>query len=192
MKITTVNKICEHMKEIMKELDIPITPSNEQTPYRVAKMWENELFKNRNNRNIEALKSKMTVFPNEYGNNMVIVKDIHFHSICEHHWLPFSGKVTVGYVPKGVVIGLSKIPRVVKFFSQKPQLQEQLTKEIGDFLWEVLDSPYALFVEIEAEHQCVMCRGAESPCSTNTFYSNSYIISSSKIEEYRKEFNNRK
>ena len=164
-----VEAIKEHIEEIMRILEIPITESNKNTPLRIAKMYCNELFVNRNNANIEELKSRMKTFPNEYSSDMVIVRDIDFDSICEHHWLPFSGKVTVGYVPNDKVIGLSKIPRVVKYFSKKPQLQEQLTTEIGEFLFDLLE-PHALFVEVEATHQCVKCRGAESNCSTRTYY----------------------
>ena len=164
-----VEEIKEHVKSIMEILEIPITESNKNTPLRIAKMYCNELFVNRNNANIEELKARMKTFPNEYSSDMVIVRDIDFDSICEHHWLPFSGKVTVGYVPNDKVIGLSKIPRVVKYFSKKPQLQEQLTTEIGEFLFDLLE-PHALFVEVEATHQCVKCRGAESNCSTRTYY----------------------
>lgn len=164
-----VEEIKEHVKAIMKILEIPITESNKDTPLRVAKMWCNELFENRNNRNIEELNNHMKTFPNNYGSDMVIVRDIEFNSMCEHHWLPFSGKVTVGYVPNKTVIGLSKIPRVVKYFSRKPQLQEQLTTEIGEYLYNLLE-PNAIFVEVEATHQCVKCRGAESDCSTHTNY----------------------
>ena len=164
-----VEQIREHVEEIMKILEIPFTASNRGTPNRVAKMWCNELFKNRNNNNIEELSHSMKTFPNKYSCEEVIVKNIEFNSVCEHHWLPFSGKVTVGYVPNEEVIGLSKIPRVVKFFSQKPQLQEQLTTEIGEYLYRII-KPHAIFVEIEATHQCVKCRGAESNCSTKTEY----------------------
>ena len=164
-----VEEIKEKVAEIMEILEIPITESNKNTPLRLAKMWCNELFVNRNNNNIEDLKNSMKVFPNEYSSEMVIVKDIDFDSICEHHWLPFSGKVTVGYVPSDNIIGLSKIPRVVRYFSKKPQLQEQLTTEIGEFLYNLLE-PKALFVEVEATHQCVKCRGAESNCATRTYF----------------------
>lgn len=166
---STVEQIKEHIEEIMKLLEIPVTESNKDTPARVAKMWSNELFANRNNANLEALNASMKTFPNEYQSEMVIMKDIEFNSICEHHWLPFSGKVTVGYVPNDVVVGLSKIPRVVKYFSRKPQLQEQLTTEIGEYLADLLQ-PHALFVEVEATHQCVKCRGAESDCLTKTYF----------------------
>lgn len=164
-----VEAIKEHIEAIMKILEIPITESNKNTPLRIAKMWCNELFLNRNNSNMGELKERMKLFPNDYSSDMVIMNDMPFNSMCEHHWLPFSGTVTVGYVPSDTVIGLSKIPRVVKYFSKKPQLQEQLTSEIGDFLFEIL-SPHALFVEVESKHQCVICRGAESDCSTKTYY----------------------
>lgn len=164
-----VEDIKEHIEAIMEILEIPITESNKNTPLRVAKMWCNELFLNRNNANMEELKERMKLFPNNYSSDMVIMNDIPFNSMCEHHWLPFSGTVTVGYVPNETVIGLSKIPRVVRYFSKKPQLQEQFTTEIGEFLFNLLE-PHALFVEVEAKHQCVMCRGAESDCSTKTYF----------------------
>lgn len=164
-----VEAIKEHIKAIMEILEIPITESNKNTPLRIAKMWCNELFANRNNSYLQEFKETMTTFSNNYGSDMVIVKDIPFSSTCEHHWLPFSGTVTVGYVPNGEVVGLSKIPRVVKYFSKKPQLQEQLTTEIGEFLDGLLE-PHALYVEVTATHQCVKCRGAESDCSTRTYF----------------------
>ncbi len=165
---TKVKDIAELVQTIMKILELPITESNEDTPKRIAKMWCNELFKNRNLSNFKELEESMTLFPNKYEDNeLVIMKDITFNSMCEHHWLPFSGTVTVGYVPNRTVIGLSKIPRVVKYFSKMPQLQEQFTQDIGNYLCKILQ-PHALFVEVEAKHQCVSCRGAESDCSTHT------------------------
>lgn len=179
-----VEEIKERVEEIMKILELPITESNKNTPLRLAKMWCNELFANRNDNNIEDLKNSMKVFPNEYDSEMVIVKDIDFNSICEHHWLPFSGKVTVGYVPSDNIIGLSKIPRVVRYFSKKPQLQEQLTTEIGEFLYNLLE-PKAIFVEVEATHQCVKCRGAESNCATRTYFKRTNKGFESSYEEFK-------
>lgn len=163
-------KIEEHIKAVMDLLELDITPSNEGTPHRVAKMWAKEVFANRNNRNIEELNAKMKTFPDEYNNDLVIVRDIPFSSTCEHHWLPFSGKVTVAYVPNGKVIGLSKIPRVVKYFSKQPTLQEKLGRDIGNYLFEILE-PCVIYVFITSTHSCVKCRGAESDCSTSTQYS---------------------
>ena len=180
-----VEAIKEHVEEIMKILGLPITESNKGTPLRVAKMWCNELFENRNDNHLEELNSRMKLFPNNCSSGMVIVRNIDFNSTCEHHWLPFSGKVTVGYVPDEKIIGLSKIPRVVRYFSRRPQLQEQLTTQIGDYLCAVL-KPLALYVVIESTHQCVKCRGAESDCSTITSYKGgSYSL------DYYEEFKDR-
>lgn len=183
--MTSDEKIIEvekHLSQIMKILEIPVDESTIGTPHRIAKMWVNEFFANVNDTNIQKLTESMTLFPNNYKSEMVVMKGINFNSVCEHHFLPFSGKITVGYIPDKVIIGLSKIPRVVKYFSKKPQLQEKLVTEIGNYLVDAL-KPHALFIEAEAVHQCVKCRGAESDCSTvNTFsyttpnYRNSYAI----------------
>ena len=164
-----VEEIKKNIAKIMEVLEIPITESNENTPLRIAKMLCNEVFVNRNDRNLGELNDKMKVFPNEYETGLIVMKDIDFSSMCEHHWMPFFGKVSVGYVPNDTIVGLSKIPRVVKYYSKRPQLQEQLTSEIGDYLFNLL-SPKAVFVEIVAEHTCVKCRGAESDCMTETSY----------------------
>lgn len=164
-----VELIKEHMEEIMRLLEIPVTDSTRNTPLRLAKMWANELFENVNGANADRLKATMKVFPNEYESEMVIVRDIPFNSTCEHHWLPFSGIVTVGYVPDKLIVGLSKIPRIVRYFSRMPQLQEKLTTDIGKYLVEVV-KPKAVFVEVTSTHQCVKCRGAESDCATSTYF----------------------
>lgn len=186
-----VEAIKEHIEAVMKLLEIPVTESNRNTPLRVAKMWCNELFENRNNAHLEELNARMKVFPNVYDSEMVITKDIPFNSTCEHHWLPFSGTVSVGYVPTKSVIGLSKIPRVVRYFSRKPQLQEQLTSEIGEYLFALLE-PKALFVEVCAKHQCVMCRGAESDCDTVTYAKfSSPDVPDEEYQQYWNEFKTR-
>ena len=180
-----VEQIEAHLDLIMDLLEIKRTTSNEGTPKRVAKMWVNELFANRNNNNIEELDAKMKVFDNEYGNDVIVMKDIEFNSMCEHHWLPFSGKVTVAYIPNQKVIGLSKIPRVVKYFSKQPTLQEKLGKDIGEYLFKIIQ-PLGIVVYITSTHSCVKCRGAESDCSTITKYS--FWDSDLNLEQY-KSFN---
>lgn len=91
---------------------------------------------------------------------MVIVKDIEFFSLCEHHLLPFFGKIHVAYIPKDKVIGLSKIPRIVDMFARRLQLQERLTQEVAQTLYNVLD-PLGVGVICEARHFCMMMRGVE-------------------------------
>ena len=181
-----VEQIEAHLDSIMDLLEIKRTPSNEGTPRRIAKMYANELFANRNNRNIEELDAKMKVFDNDYGNDVIVIRDIDFNSICEHHWLPFSGKVTVAYVPDKKVIGLSKIPRVVKYFSKQPTLQEKLGKDVGDYLFKTIQ-PLMLIVVIKSTHSCVKCRGAESDCETDTQYS---VYDTSLDKEQLRELNN--
>lgn len=164
-----VEEIKKHVEAIMNVLGIEKTESNENTPLRVAKMYCNEVFQNRNNSNIEELNSRMKVFPNEGTTHPIDVHGVEFSSMCEHHWMPFMGKVSVTYVPNDSIIGLSKIPRVVKYFSKKPQLQERLTNEIGQYLVSIL-SPSYLKVEVTAVHTCVLCRGAESKAKTSTYF----------------------
>ena len=91
---------------------------------------------------------------------MVIVRDIEFYSMCEHHLLPFMGRVHVAYIPSGKVIGLSKIPRIVDMFSRRLQVQERMTRQIADFIRDVLD-PQGVAVVVEALHLCTMMRGVK-------------------------------
>jgi len=101
------------------------------------------------------------VFDQDYD-EMVVVKDIAFYSLCEHHMLPFFGQVHVGYLPKGKVVGLSKIPRLVEVFSHRLQIQEQLTREIAEAL-NVTLAPKGVGVVVEARHLCMEMRGVEAP-----------------------------
>ena len=96
------------------------------------------------------------------GSELVIEKDITFYSICEHHLLPFFGKVHVAYIPNEKVVGLSKIPRTVEVFARRPQIQEQMTVQIADAI-ELHLSPKGLIVMIEAEHTCMTMRGVKKP-----------------------------
>lgn len=162
-----VKEIAGHISAISSLLGFPVTESNKDTPLRVAKMYCNELFRNRDNRHLNELNAKMKVFPAENHNPVSV--EVPVNSSCEHHWLPFMGNVVVTYVPKDKIIGLSKIPRVVDYFSKKPQLQERLTTEIGEYLVSVIDPEY-LSVRMVATHTCVSIRGAKSPCKTTTVY----------------------
>jgi len=101
------------------------------------------------------------VFDQDYD-EMVVVKDIPFYSLCEHHMLPFFGQVHVGYLPKGRVVGLSKIPRLVEVFSHRLQIQEQMTRQIAEALNTTL-APRGVGVVVEARHLCMEMRGVETP-----------------------------
>jgi GTP cyclohydrolase I len=96
---------------------------------------------------------------------MVVVRDIEFFSLCEHHLLPFIGKAHVGYLPKGQVVGLSKIPRIVDMYAQRLQIQERLTMQVADFLMERLE-PKGVACVIEATHLCTMMRGVKKQEAT--------------------------
>ena len=115
---------------------------------------------------------------------MVIVKDIEVFSLCEHHMLPFFGKVHVAYIPKGKVIGLSKIPRLVEVFARRLQVQERMTRQIADAISEAID-PQGVGVVIEARHLCMMMRGIEKQHSSTV---TSAMVGCFRQKETRAEF----
>lgn len=131
-----------------------------ETPDRVARMYA-EMFQGLHQDPAAPLSKSFTQDYDE----MVVIRDITFASFCEHHLLPFTGKVHVAYVPKGRVVGLSKIPRVVDILSRRPQLQERLTQDLATLLMDRLDAR-GVAVVIEAGHSCMTMRGVRKPGST--------------------------
>ena len=125
-----------------------------KTPLRVSKSWG--FLTEGYNSNIDKIINN-AIFKEEYD-EMVLVKNIEYFSLCEHHLLPFFGHAHVAYIPDGKIIGLSKIPRIVDLFSRRLQVQERLTQEIADSLYDVL-SPKGVAVVIDANHQCMSTRG---------------------------------
>ncbi len=131
------------------------------TPRRVEKSMA-FLTKGYNENPVQILRGAL--FDVDYD-EMVIVKDVEIFSLCEHHMLPFFGKVHVAYIPRGKVIGLSKIPRLVEVFSRRLQVQERLTRQVADAIQEAID-PQGVGVVIEARHLCMMMRGIEKQHSS--------------------------
>jgi GTP cyclohydrolase I len=135
----------------------------EQTPRRVAKALQ---FLTSGYRQDVRSVLNGAIF-NERYSEMVIVKDIDFYSMCEHHMLPFFGRAHVAYIPNGKIVGLSKIPRIVEVFSRRLQVQERMTQQIADTLYNAV-KPDGVGVVIEARHMCMMMRGVEKQNSAAT------------------------
>lgn len=158
------NDIIEATKVLIKSIGEDLQREGlKRTPERVARASE-EIF------------SGYTTDPDALINNalfnvdydqMVVVKDINFYSMCEHHILPFFGKAHVAYLPKGKVIGLSKIPRIVDMFARRLQVQERMTQQIATFIQETIQ-PLGVAVVIEASHLCMMMRGVRKEDATMT------------------------
>ena len=160
----TVEKLKEHYREIIKLLgEDPDREGLIKTPERVAKAM---LYLNRGYEQnpLEIIRSAM--FKEEYQ-QMVLVKDIELYSMCEHHILPFYGKVHIAYIPNGTITGLSKIARIVESFARRLQVQERLTVQIRDCIQEALN-PLGVAVVIEASHMCMQMRGIEKQGSATT------------------------
>jgi GTP cyclohydrolase I len=131
-----------------------------ETPERVGRMFS-EIFGGLN----ETPEAHLSVQFPAPNSEIVIEKDITFYSICEHHLLPFFGKVNIAYIPNGRIAGLSKLPRTVEVFARRPQIQEQMTVQIADAIEKYL-SPKGVMVMIEAEHTCMTMRGVKKPGTT--------------------------
>jgi len=154
----------KYVKTLLSEIgEDPDRQGLRETPGRVARAYE--FLTQGYRQDINAVLND-AIFDEKYD-EMVIVKDIDFYSMCEHHLLPFYGKVHVAYIPDGKIVGLSKIPRIVDVFSQRLQVQERMTQEIADTLDSFL-SPRGVAVVVEAYHMCMMMRGVQKQNSITT------------------------
>jgi GTP cyclohydrolase I len=160
LKIELIEK---HFKEIMLILGLDLNDDSlSGTPHRVAKMYVTEMFKGLDPKNMPVAK----LFENRYQyKNMLVEKNISFHSVCEHHFVPIIGKAHVAYIPNGKVVGLSKLNRIVRYFAQRPQVQERMTVQIANMLKEALNTNDVAVI-IEADHMCVAMRGVQDVTSS--------------------------
>ncbi|WP_255307396.1 GTP cyclohydrolase I FolE [Allomuricauda sp. CP2A] len=172
-----IAEIAHHFGRIMEVLGLDLNdPSLRDTPTRVAKMYINEVFAGLDGTQFP----EVSFFDNDYKfDEMVVVNDISLYSYCEHHFVPFFGKVNVGYFPNKKVIGLSKINRIVDFISRKPQVQEKLTREIAETLSAMLGTDHVA-VYVEANHLCVASRGIKDH--------NSHTKTGSFLGKFKNEF----
>jgi GTP cyclohydrolase I len=154
------DRIVAAVREILVAIgEDPNREGLRETPHRVAKMYQ-ELFGGLH----EDPTTYTKKFFSENYNEIVLVRDISFNSMCEHHLMPFMGKIHIGYIPDGRVIGLSKLARVIEVFSHRPQIQERMTEEIAELLFRELKAK-AVAVVVEAEHTCMTLRGVKKPGS---------------------------
>jgi GTP cyclohydrolase I len=180
-----VELIEKHFREIMHIMGLDLTDDSlKGTPHRVAKMYVKEVFSGLNPKN----KPLAKLFENKYKyNQMLVEKDITFHSHCEHHFVPIYGKAHVAYISNGDVIGLSKINRIVQYYSQRPQVQERLTMQIGNELKEALGTDNVAVV-MDAYHMCVSSRGVKDTSSSTvtSFFSGKFEAEEQSRNEFLK------
>ena len=178
-----LDELAEHYKDVLRLLGEDTEREGlQKTPMRVAKAMQ---ILTRGYRQDAHKVLTDALFKEEY-NQMVIVKDIDFFSMCEHHMLPFYGKVHVAYIPNGYITGLSKIARVVDIFSHRLQVQERLTQQIKDCIQETLH-PMGVMVVVEAKHMCMQMRGVEKQ---NAITTTSDFSGAFKQAKTREEFMN--
>ena len=158
------DKIADLTDKLLKEIgEDPKREGLIKTPLRVARAWK--FFSNGYIQNIDDIINN-AIF-DEDSKDMVVVRDVEFFSLCEHHLLPFFGKAHVAYIPDGKVIGLSKIPRIIDMFSRRLQVQERMTRQISETVKDVLE-PVGVAVIMEGQHMCMQMRGVEKQSSLAT------------------------
>lgn len=152
-----INNMITKFEEILNIMDLDLSDQQiKDTPERIAKSWINDYFCGCYNE-----EPKITVFDNENKiDSMVFVGPIDIKSTCSHHFAPFSGRCFVSYVPNDDIIGISKFSRIIKFFMRRPQIQEELTQQIADYIQEKL-KPKGVAVYMSASHSCMRARGVE-------------------------------
>jgi GTP cyclohydrolase I len=169
----------EHYREILKAVgEDPDREGLLRTPHRAAEAFK--FMTSGYEMNVQDLLNK-AVFHEDYE-DLILLKNIEFYSLCEHHLLPFFGAAHVAYLPAGKIIGISKIARLVNMFSRRLQVQERLTQEIGQALEEVIQAR-GVAVVIEARHMCMMIRGVQKQ--------NSKMVTSHVSGEFREDFKSR-
>ena len=174
-----LDELAVHYKEVLKLLgEDPEREGLVKTPMRVAKAMQVLT----RGYTMDAHKVLTDALFEEKYNQMVIVKDIDFFSMCEHHMLPFYGKAHVAYIPNGYITGLSKIARVVDIFSHRLQVQERLTQQIKDCIQDTL-KPMGVMVVVEAKHMCMQMRGVEKQNSITTTSAFSGAFEQAKTRE---------
>lgn len=152
--------IAERFREIMQILGLDLSDDSlAKTPERVAKMYVNEIFSGLDPSNFPSISFIEDEYKQQGQSNLVFIK-ANFCSFCEHHFVPMPGTAYVAYLPHRKLIGLSKIPRLVRFFSKRPQVQERLTAQIADSLSLLVETD-SVAVSIQAEHYCIRARGIE-------------------------------
>ena len=159
-----IKVIAKHFTAIMEELGLDLTDDSLiDTPNRVAKMYVREIFTGLNYDNFP----KCTRIENKMGqnNSFVLERNVNVQSNCEHHFVVIDGKATVAYIPKKTILGLSKLNRIVQFFSKRPQVQERLTEQIAETISYITQSP-DVAVYIEGVHYCVKSRGIQDVTSS--------------------------
>jgi GTP cyclohydrolase IA len=181
LKIELIEK---NFREIMHVLGLDLTDDSLQgTPRRVAKMFVKEVFSGLNPEN----KPDVKLFDNKYGyGEMLIERDITVYSFCEHHFVPIIGKAHVAYMPSNKVVGLSKLNRIVRYYSKRPQVQERLTVQIAEELKQLLQTEDVAVI-IDAKHLCVAARGVEDTASSTvtTSYHGKFHAESTRQELLR-------
>ncbi len=177
--------ITSSVSEILKAIgEDPEREGLMSTPERVARAYQEIL----GGYQTDPVKLVNSALFNVDYDEMVIVKDIEYYSLCEHHMLPFFGKAHVAYVPRGKVIGLSKIPRIVDMFAHRLQVQERMTQQIAEFIQEVIN-PWGVGVVIDGQHLCMMMRGIKKEQAKMT--TSAMLGGFRKRLETRMEFLNR-